>query len=155
MASLMKVILHYKLTFMGSVLACSFYVLSVSLQLDIFESFHRLIERLEHLEVDELIFPILIVTLFSTLEMRRRANIRETTMEKTKVKKKILRSSHHTLNNFLNRMTLFKMTAERTPDFDPKILELYEKTIHDASVQLARLDDVVDGVVTHDSIIRK
>ncbi|MDX8387373.1 MAG: hypothetical protein R8M46_02420 [Ghiorsea sp.] len=148
-------VLEYQLTVIGTIVASFLYVASVSLQLDLFEYFQSFVERLEQVEIDELIFPFLIIVIFGVFDMRRRANLREVMLEKTRVKKRILQSSHHILNNFLSRMSLFTMVAERTPGFDPKILVLYENTIHDTSARLTELDHAVDEIVTHDSVIRE
>jgi hypothetical protein len=49
---------------------------------------------------------------------------------------------HHILNNFLNQMQLFKMTAEDTPGFDHEILSLYDQIIDETSTQIGALSSI-------------
>lgn len=51
-------------------------------------------------------------------------------------------STHHILNNFLNNMQLFKITAEDTLEFDPDVLSLYDVVIKDTSAQIEALGNI-------------
>ncbi len=41
-------------------------------------------------------------------------------------------------------MQLFKLTAEKTPGFPPKVLALYDQIIKDALVQIEALGDITN-----------
>ena len=56
----------------------------------------------------------------------------------------MIESTHHILNNFLNQMMIFKLTAEDTPGFDHNVLSLYEKIIEDASTQIDTLSSITN-----------
>jgi predicted PurR-regulated permease PerM len=68
--------------------------------------------------------------------------------EKIKIYKAMIKSTHHILNNFLNQMMIFKLTAEDTPGFDHNVLSLYEKIIEDATTQI----DALSSITTIDEI---
>lgn len=76
------------------------------------------------------------------------AALHESDLAKIKVYKAMIHSAHHILNNFLNQMMIFKLTAEDTPGFDPKILSLYDKIIGDATTQI----DALSSITTIDDI---
>jgi hypothetical protein len=63
-------------------------------------------------------------------------------IEKHEVYIATLRASHHILNNFLNKMTLFREEAEISEDFDKDILKLYDQVIDDAAAQLRNLENI-------------
>ena len=69
----------------------------------------------------------------------------------------MLASTHHVLNNFLNQMQIFKMTAERTPDFDPNVLTLYSRIMKDAKEQIDALGSItdIDEASIHNSVAPK
>jgi hypothetical protein len=66
-------------------------------------------------------------------------------------------STHHILNNFLNQMQLFKLTAQDTPGFDPQILSLYDRIIKDATNQIEALSNIekVNETTIQESVIPK
>lgn len=62
--------------------------------------------------------------------------------EKNKVYTAMLGASNHILNNFLNNMSLFKMEAEDSEDFDKSALELFDQVIDDTSAQIKSLEGI-------------
>jgi len=146
---------QYKLTFIGLVLSVVFLTGILILDLDIFELFIESMENLEHLEIDELIIPLLIFFIFAFLDMKRRQKAQLVEIEKIKIYKAMLYSSHHVLNNFLNKMQYFKMTAEEMPEFNPKVLVLFDSTIDEASEQIQALSNIskIDEASIHASVL--
>lgn len=130
--------------FIGAVIAISVYILSLLFNLDLFEALLETIEKLEHLEFDEFIIPVFIFLLFFTLNQRKKNRISIISLEKEKVFRATLSSSKHIINNFLNQMTLFKMTADETPQFPKDILNLYDEVINESQKQLESLSNVND-----------
>lgn len=148
---------NHKLTFLGLLLALNFYFITHMFDLDLFEALVEILESLETFEVDELIIPLTIIFLFTFIDQYRRLNSQKVNYEKTKIYKAMMFSTHHILNNFLNNMQLFKITAEDTPEFDPEILSLYEVVIKDASTQIEALGNItdIDETSIHASIAPK
>jgi len=64
--------------------------------------------------------------------------------EKTRVFLATVSASHHILNNFLNKMHLFKFEAERSSDFDKNILTLYDHVIQDTAEQIKKLESITN-----------
>lgn len=134
----------YKLTIWGLLISLLTYMSTVLFDLELFESTVSALHRFEHLEIDELIIPALILLLFSCLDLRRRHREEIIEKEKVKIYKAMLFSTEHILNNFLNEMQIFKLTAEETEGFDQDVLKLYDEVIHEASAQVDSL-----GSITH------
>lgn len=55
----------------------------------------------------------------------------------------------HILNNFLNNMLFFRMTAEESKDFDKETLELYDKVIYEAEAQIKILGSTEELTKKH------
>lgn len=132
----------YKLSLIGLALASAILFISLALKVDVFESIIEYLSILEHHEADEFVIPLVILALFAFLDQTRRQRLDHVEIEKIKIYKAMLASTHHILNNFLNQMLLFKMTAEDTPGFDPEVLALYDKIIESASLQIAALGSI-------------
>jgi hypothetical protein len=134
----------YKLTLIGLVLSSIVFIITYSLNLDLFEIMIEKLKALEKFEIDEIIIPIFIFSIFAFFDQTRRQKSQEVEYEKIKIYKAMLLSTHHILNNFLNQVQLFKMTAERTPGFDPEVLSLYNTVIENASTQIEALGNITN-----------
>ena len=148
---------QYKLTIVGLGLAFTIASISILFDIDFFEKVMELIESLESFEIDEFIIPLFILLIFSLLDQIRRQNLQKIENEKIKIYEAMMFSTHHILNNFLNNMQLFKMTAEDTPEFDPEVLSLYDLVIKDASTQIEELGNIttIDETSIHASVTPK
>lgn len=51
---------------------------------------------------------------------------------------------HHILNNFLNKMMLFRMRAEESRNIEPEILALYDRVIDETQTEIAKLSSVAE-----------
>lgn len=147
----------YKLTIVGIFLAFTVFSISIVFNIDLFEKVMETVESLERFEIDELIIPLFILLIFSFLDQIRRQNLQNVEKEKTKIYRAMMFSTHHILNNFLNNMQLFKMTAEDTPEFDPDVLSLYDVVIKDTSTQIEELGSIttIDELSIHASVTPK
>ena len=132
----------YGLTIVGFVISVSILLHSIINETDFFEKFVAYLSLVEQYEVDEFILPILIFCLFAFFDYRKRQKKHKIEHEKLLIYQAMLSSSHHVLNNFLNQMQIFKMTAENTPDFDPDVLKLYDDIIGSASKQIDDLGSI-------------
>lgn len=135
-------IMHYRLTFYALCFSAGYFVVVVFFGIDIFELFVAALVGLEHLNVDEFVIPavLLVVAVQADAARRNRADLIE--VEKAKIYRAMIASVQHVLNNFLNQMQLFKLTADRTPGFDQRVLALYDQVIGDAVTQLRALASI-------------
>ena len=144
----------YQMTVFGAGLAVALLVLTISFDLDIFESVLVWLHSLEDYEVDEFILPLfilLVCVVFDLLKARRKQTLED---EKIKIYKAMMSSAHHVLNNLLNQVQIFKMTAEATPGFDPQVLSLFDAVMDEASIQVEALGSIssIDEVTIRQSV---
>lgn len=133
---------NYRLTILGLVISVITWVVTIAFELDLFERMNSVLEDVEEYEIDELIIPLFIFSFFTLADSIRRRKYKTVELEKIKIYRAMMASTHHILNNFLNQMQLFKMTADRTPGFSPEILSLYEQIISEASRQIEDLGNI-------------
>ncbi|MCH9728987.1 MAG: hypothetical protein K0U84_04780 [Actinomycetia bacterium] len=91
-------------------------------------------------------FAMLIILMRRAITRHDRLETRErllrVELEKAKVYEAMLSAAHHVLNNFLNKMQLFRITAEDTPDFNRDVLSLYDEVINTATQQIEALGSI-------------
>lgn len=133
---------NYLLTLIGLVLSIAFFLVSLIFGLDTFEALTGVLTGLEEYEADELFLSIVILCVFASLDALRRRRRRKIETEKLKIYKAMLSSTRHILNNFLNQMLLFKLTADKSPDFDPNVLKLYDQIIENAMEEIKALGEI-------------
>lgn len=131
---------QYKLTLIGLVLAVTLWALSVGLNLDLFENFTFCLQRHESGELDELIFPAALFYIFLLMNLIQRYHKHKLEIERLKVYRSMMKAMNHILNNFLQKMMLFKLTADETAGFNPDILKQYDKIISEATAQINALN---------------
>lgn len=148
---------EYKLTLLGIVIAVLTLAITLGFHVDLFEIFIASFQTLEHFELDEIFIPLAIVFIFAFFDAGRRERARRVEAEKSKIYQAMLFSTHHILYNFLNQVQLVKLTAESTTEFDPKVLELYDRTIEDAKSQIKALSAVteLDETIIRQTILPK
>jgi len=128
--------------------------ISVIFEIDLGDMLIKLLESTEKYELDELFLSTLIFLGFLVFDLFQRQ--KQQKLEKEKEKEKIgiytamLSSAHHILNNFLNQMQLVKITADNTPGFDPRVLDLYDTIMHDAEQQMQELSNLTE--ITEETI---
>ena len=129
----------------GFILASSLYVIITAFDYDLFEKLCAYLANREHLELDEFLVPIFIFVSFAAInEILWRKKI-EREHEKSKIYKASVWSSRQILNSCINQMTIFKEAAEATPDFNPKVLALFDDIVEDALDQadlLSRIESL-------------
>lgn len=135
---------QYRLTLLGLGVSMLLYAFLVVFDVDLFEKVHGFLENIERFEVDELVFPLSIFIAVAFVDNFKKRKALQIELEKIKIYKAMLASTHHILNNFLNQMQLFKMTAESTPDFDPEVLSLYDHIIKEATTQIDALGSIAE-----------
>ncbi len=147
----------YKLTIVGITLAFVVFFITIIFKVDLFENVIKVFESLERFEIDEIVIPVCILLIFAFIDQTRRQGSHKIEIEKVMIYKAMMSSTHHILNNFLNQMQLFKMTAENTPDFDTEILSLFDMVIKDTSEQIEALGSItnIDEASIHASVAPK
>ncbi|MEH6347850.1 MAG: hypothetical protein V7785_22330 [Bermanella sp.] len=148
---------HYKITLLGLGIAILILLTSLVLDVDFFEQLVNLVLRLEQYEIDELIIPLIIFLIFAFVDIFKRNRINKVNTEKLKIYSAMMSSTQHILNNFLNQMQLFKLTAEDTPKFNPEVLALYDEIIDEASMQITALGNVhhIDEIAIQEAVAPK
>ena len=131
---------EYKWTIIGLISAFALWVLSVGLHLNLFESFIACLRNYERIEVDEIVFPAAVFYVFIMIDLSRNRQRVRVEVEKHKVYRSMLKAMDHILNNFLQKMLLFKMTAEKTDGFNPDVLKKYDIIINEATAQINALE---------------
>lgn len=134
---------RHRLTLTGVALSSAVYFLTLLFDLDLFEQAIDLLASFEAFEVDELILPLALLTVFFFFDFARRHQSARIEVEKSKIYRSMLHSTHHIMNNFLSQMQLFKVTADETPGFDPQVLTLFDRIIDRTSEQIDALSNVV------------
>lgn len=134
----------YKLTVVGIITSTFIFINVLIFDLDIFEHLSKLLEKLEDYEVDELLISLFVFLCFFTADIIKRNWHQKTELEKLKIFKAMIASTHHILNNFLNQMQLFRLTAQETPNFDKRTLLLYDEVIEKAQNQIQTLSDITE-----------
>jgi hypothetical protein len=135
---------EYKWTIIGLISAFALWALTVSLHLDLFESFIACLKNNEHIEVDEIVFPAAVFYVFIMIDLSRNRQRSRVEVEKHKVYRSMLKAMDHILNNFLQKMLLFKMAAEETDGFNPDVLKKYDIIINEATAQINALEGITN-----------
>jgi hypothetical protein len=94
---------------------------------------------------------VVLVLLFGLYTDRHAHRLAAQEAEKRLIYHSTLRAAHHVVNNFLNQVQLFRLEAERLPDFDPELLALYGQVVEEAAVQLRQLERVTE--LTEENIL--
>ncbi len=144
----------HRLTLVGLTIAVAVLIFAIIFDFEVFEAAIGFLDYLEHFEIDEFIIPALVFFGFAFVDQSRQRKSQKIEYEKIKIYKAMLSSTHHILNNFLNQMLIFQMTAKKAPDFDPKVLSLYDRIVEDASTQIEALGSItrIDEVSIHESV---
>ena len=62
--------------------------------------------------------------------------------EKWEVYTSMIRANNHILNNFMNKMYLFKLEADDSKDFDKEILSQYTEIINETKAKIKNLEGI-------------
>jgi len=141
---MLKSLKQYRLTWIGFGIATLVGFFSYLIDLDPFDHLVDFFASVEKYELDEIFIGVVIFLVFLAADLLVQQRREKVEREKTRIYRAMITSSHHILNNFLNQMQLFKMTAESTPGFDPEVLDLYNRIIDDASRQIEALSSLTE-----------
>jgi len=132
-----------KLTLIGLAISILVWLTTTVSGIDLFVIFVNAIESLERYEIDELIIPVVIFCMFAFADLVSKQRYQKIELEKVKIYHAMLSSTHHILNNFLNKMQLFKISAEKTYKFPDSVLDLYDQIIHEAITQIESMGNII------------
>lgn len=133
---------RYSILQVGLIIASTIYILTLTLDLDLYEKITYELTKWEHHEIDEFVLPIFILLVFAFLNeilWIRKIRLQN---EKNKVYRATIWSSQYVLNNCLNQMSILKRIAEATPDFSPSAIALLDDVINDATQQIEALSSI-------------
>lgn len=138
----------------GLVLGVILYVLAHTFDIDLFEILIEKIYEMESIELDELILSILVVILFASINILLIAYNNKNQKEKYQIYQAMLHSSHHILNNFLNKALIVKFEAENAVGFDKNVLKIYDDIVDEATSLIKSLESVdsIDEDTIKDSV---
>ena len=140
---------RYKLTWIGLGIAVVILVYAHFVEVDPFDWLVDFFKSVEDYEVDEIFIGAFIFIICLAIDLIRQQRDQKVEQEKLKVYRAMISSSHHILNNFLNQMQLFKITAENTPGFDRDVLGLYDRIMKEATEQIKALSNVSEVSEKH------
>jgi len=133
---------RYSILLIGLIISSTIYILTLVLDLDLYEKITYELAKWEHHEIDEFVLPIFILLIFAFLNeilWTRKIKLQH---EKNKVYQATMWSSQYVLNNCLNQMAILKKIAEATPDFSPAAIALLDDVINDATQQIEALSSI-------------
>ena len=133
---------QYQWIWIGFVLSLGLYILLHLTGWDWFEKLALLFDHYDHYEVDELFISGIVLAVFFIIDVNHRKKRAEIELEKAAIYKAMLTSTQHVMNNFLNKMQLFKFTAEGIPDFPQEILAKYDEISQEATAQIKALNNI-------------
>lgn len=141
---------NQKLIWTGLTISILLYLVTIIFELDLFEKIEQFAREFERFEVDEIIIPLIIFSLFALIQGFTHVKKARIESEKAKIYTAMLSSSYHILNNLLNQMQLFQMTAKATSNFDPDVLSKFDGVIDEATNQIKKLSKI--STITEASI---
>ena len=120
-----------------------FYYCNAAVQnVDGFEWILPYLQNWDHFELDELLLGISLTTLFLFFDCVLILRSNQLELERARIYRATLDSTHHIMNNFLNQAQLLELVAEDCPHIDPEIISMYHSTIAEAMQQLEKLDNL-------------
>ncbi len=131
---------RYKM--MGLLLASIYWLVDSSLHVLFYgeEHFEFIPSELNELWMRTAIF-ILVIFLGGYADYQTK-KILQKEKEKAKVFYATIHATHHILHNFLNKMQLFQVEAEKSVDFDKELLALFAQVIAGTVDQLEKLESI-------------
>lgn len=106
------------------------------------EQFEYFPEDLNELWMRIVIIVLLILFGIFTDYYSRKLLITHKQLEASRIYTSMMHATHHILNNLLNQMQLFKLEAQKSKDFDKRVIALYDNAIDEASDLIKRLSQV-------------
>jgi hypothetical protein len=133
---------NYKWIAVGLTVAVALLGVTLFFELDIFERFCQWLTHYESFELDEFVFPLLIILLFILADLIHRARARRIKAAEKKIYRAMVQASDHVLKNCLNQMLIIKYAAQETPGFDPEVLESFDAIMAETMVQIEALGNL-------------
>lgn len=133
---------RYISTIIGLLVAVAAIVISLTMNVGLFELVVSSLGYLDRYQADEVIIPFVIILLFALYDIVRWQKRAAVKAEKTKLYLSMIAAVHHILNNFINQMQYFRLEAEKLDDFDKEILAMYGDILEEATVQVKKLSEI-------------
>lgn len=135
---------NHRYTFIGIIFATTFWLIDSSLHFLLYEekTFEFIPSEFNELWMRTAIF-VMVIALGTYADYHTKKIIQKE-LEKSKIFFATIHATHHILHNFLNKMQLFRIAAEKSSDFDKDILLLHDHVIQDTITQIKRLESIAD-----------
>jgi len=148
----------YKWTLTGCLLALILWGGIAWQNIDVFDFVAAFLQRFERYELNEIFLPILVFYTFAMADLFRRHEALRVETEKLKLYRKMIKAVYHIMNNFLQKMMVFKLAAEEAPEFDPDVLKSYDQMIRETDEQIQLLgslekpdEELIEKIITPDT----
>ena len=83
-----------------------------------------------------------LIILFGVISEIYSKKIIKKEIEKWDVYTSMIKANNHILNNFMQKMYLFKLEAEESKDFDKDVLSRYSEIINETKAQIKNLEGI-------------
>lgn len=133
---------NYKWTAVGLAIAVAIISVALLFDIDFFESFCQWLLQYEVFELDEFVFPVIIILLTTILDLNASRKTRKVKEAEKDIYKAMVQASDHVLKNCLNQMLIIRYAAEETPGFDPEVLKSFDEIVEQAVAQLEALGEI-------------
>ena len=136
------------MTIVTSIIGSLILIISIGFNIDPFEKFVFFLEDIEEYEVDEFIFPVIIILLgvasdfYNSIQKKHKAYM--VGVARIKVFEDIMRTTQDIVCNSMNNINLYILEAKMTGKLSNDSIEDLEKIIYSTSDQVRELS-IKDG----------
>jgi hypothetical protein len=96
-----------------------------------------------------ILFSLIVIAYGIYIDVKRNNSIQSSSREQ-EIHTSMISAMHHILNNFLNGMELVRLEARTCKDFDPKVMNLYDQSVHEAVDKIksiSKLEELSDDAI--------
>lgn len=133
---------NLKSIWLGLSISVLLYLTTILLKLDLFERIAEVLGSLESFEIDELLIPLIIFSLFALVHVFSQVRKVKIDAEKAKIYTAMLSSTYQILNQLIGQMQQVQVAAKATSGFDQDALAKLDNSISDASMQVEKLSKI-------------
>lgn len=133
---------NMKFIWIGLTISVLLYLTTVFLQLDLFERAAEVLGSLELFEIDELIIPLIIFSMFALAHVFSQVKKVKIDAEKAKIYTAMLASTYQILNQLIDQMQLVRLAAKASSELDQDAIVKLDAVISEATMQIEKLSKI-------------
>lgn len=133
---------NMKFIWIGLTISVLLYLTTVFLQLDLFERAAEVLGSLELFEIDELIIPLIIFSMFALAHVFSQVKKVKIDAEKAKIYTAMLASTYQILNQLIDQMQLVRVAAKASSELDQDAIVKLDAVISEATMQIEKLSKI-------------